>query len=288
MLDLCLILALLPSNILGAVDESTGKDSAAGNALAAFERLCGGDEVDGARTHAASVLEVSRIDEPQDLTQPLTWEMHSDGFIVPIHGRLFRVYPKDFVAAAPKNTRERKNTRSPYNGKWEEGIIGQVCCELDGSPYRIIRFVRPSNGMLGVKLPQNDAMRLISNAVGRTDGTIQLLELDYLNYAWQWTDGQERHFVDCTTGKYFPEDQFDSNVRKRWSNYRNRGTEIAGTSSSFSLAPVAREQFMYQAQNGMQCWPTCISMAFDFFGERIFHEDVADVAMCPGSAENGQ
>lgn len=265
-------------------EEVALKNMAVENALSAFSRLCKEKTTRELYPEQSSALGVFGVHAPENPDSPVSWNVSLDGFIVPIFGRLFRRIPPEYVASMPVGMLERLGESRDLYGLWEEGIVGEVYCEADGSPYRVIEFQRPSARMLGLEVNEDDAAQVLADEIGGYPGVIKLLDLGYRLYAWQYTDGEEDHFVDAVTGMYFSEESFNSRVRDIWSAVSVTPHDVAGqNSSSFSLAPVAREQFMYQAQNGMQCWPTCISMAFDFFGERIFHEDVADVAMQPGA-----
>lgn len=267
----------------GMGEQATAQDPVAENALSAFSQLCGEKSTREIFPEDSSAIEVFRLDQPEDLTQPLSWDASSDSFIVPVVGRLFRTIPPDFVPYAAAGTLERLNQSSAIYGQWEEGIIGQVYCETDGQPYRVMEFDRPSLFCVGIKVSHADVVQSITDKLGECRGNIRLLDVGYRLYVWEYTEAQTHHFVDAMTGTYFTEEAFDAAVRETWAEVSAVPPGLAGTSSSFSLAPVAREQFMYQTQNGRQCWPTSMSMAFDFFGQRISHEDVADVATDPSA-----
>jgi len=178
---------------------------------------------------------------------------------------------------------------------YQEGIVGRLQVDLaTGVPYTTTTFTRrPLARLHALAVGDAEARDVIETNIGTKADEAYLVEIIDHVFAWSYSVGTEAHYVDARTGYYLSKEQMGLRAQEMYRSLAFMPEGAAG--AQFTLTPVFREQGMHQYQFddpldppdrvnhfGGLCSPTALSMVFDYFGEEIYHVDIADVSTAPG------
>ena len=88
---------------------------------------------------------------------------------------------------------------------YDEGLVGQIRCGLDGAPWHVKAFTRPVHGFGRIGLSEAEAREKAEEAAARSVGSGNLVETSRFVFFWEFADTRERHYIDAQSGHYFTE-----------------------------------------------------------------------------------